>query len=204
MTSVGNVSLRITQRCPDVQHLQLFNASLSPDSLQRIGTCYPAMRSLSLCLDTIRDADIINMLQRLRGLKALEFENAWNMTDATLAKIAELLPQLTTIGFRNCPNISVVGMMDIADRCRNLRTVCIDDCPLVTDDSYFMLAEKWAQLERLDIRNSAISDASVLAIHDHCKQLKTLCFDETPKIYCDLRANLSYFFPGVKFAESDF
>ena len=44
------------------------------------------------------------------------------MTDATIAKIAK--------------------------RCRNLRAVCIEKCPLVTDDSYFMLAEKWwAQLE---------------------------------------------------------
>jgi hypothetical protein len=162
------------------------------------------LRSLSLGPDTNNDADIIDMLQRLRGMEVLEFLFARNMTDATLAKIAELLPQLTTLSFRGCPNISVVGLMGIADRCRNLRDICIQKCPLVTDDSYLMLAEKWTHLERLDIIDSDISDASVLAIHHHCKQLKTLYFNKTPNISEDMRAQLPHLFPAVKFEPINF
>jgi hypothetical protein len=192
------------QRCPDIQHLEaVYRAD---GRLDLIVKRYPALKSFLLwCLarDTNTDADIIDMLQRLRGLEALEALGlvfVQNLTDVCLAKIAELLPQqLTFLSLNHCDNISVVGLTNIADRCRNLRGVQIWNCPLVTDDSYHMLAEKWTQLERLEIMASDISDAGVLAIHRHCKQLKSLYFARTPNISKDMRAQLFHLFRGVKF-----
>jgi hypothetical protein len=82
----------------------------------------------------------------------------------------------------------------------DLRVVCIRRCEtFMTNDCYPMLAEKWVQLERLEIVCSDISDAGVLAIHHHCKQLKALHFDKTPNISRDMRDQLPHLFPGVKF-----
>ncbi len=85
--------------------------------------------------------------------------NAYSMTDATHINIAELLPNVTTFLFQGCLNISAQGSAFIAAACTNLRNLLIDSCPLVTDASFPMLAESWAQLERLPIQIADISDA---------------------------------------------
>ncbi len=195
----------LTLHCPEIEHLELPLADISGDYLRLIGTFYGArLRSLSICLGTNMDGEILEMLQNLRVLNALKISEAENMTDVTLKRIAELIPNLVDLSFLVCSNISGEGLASIADGCLYLRTVQIVECELITDDSYPMLATKWTQLERLDIQESDIRDASVLAIHHHCKQLKTLYFDDTPNISEVMQAQLPTLFCGVIFDNVSF
>ena len=125
------------------------------------------------------------------------------MTDSTLETIAGFLPNLVSLYLEECTNISGNPLVTMVRKCPMLSSVTIVFCVRVTDDWFTILAEKWTRLESLDVQNSYISDASVLAIYHHCKNLRRLHFEFTSRISAGLETRLPLMFAGVVFESTN-
>ncbi len=199
---------QIIVRGSNIRHLGLGCDGISGDWFRQIGICCPTLKSLAISIYRNRLLNrpngIIDMLKNLHSLTDLRIASGTAMMDETLEIIAGYLPNLVALYLGEC---IITG--EALARCMdtywvNLRHLTLHRCFRITDDSYRTLAENWTRLETLNIGQSRIGDHGVLAIHKHCKKLKTLYFSSDHCMSDKMHTQVFQLFAGIVLAPTGY
>eukprot|EP00899_Mesostigma_viride_P005421 jgi/Mesvir1/14880/Mv05489-RA.1 len=185
---MGNAALLL--HCLQLKKLSLgYNVTdaairLGPDSGREL-------RSLHIATsETLSDVAIHGLAARCGKLTSLKLYNRQVMTnpgvlvvtDATIAAFAASCPHLETLVISSGDQVTDAGVLAVAQNCPRLREVDLGWCQGVTDVSLVELARRCGGLQVLDFRHTAAGNRTVLALAQHCPDLRQFsAYSRPPK-----------------------
>jgi F-box/leucine-rich repeat protein 2/20 len=147
-----------------------------------------SLRSLTLTSGSLTDSAVAAMVRVHAGLVELNFACQHKLTDVAPCAIAKHLPKLELLnlsyagaGRRRAGDneISDDGVIALAQKCTALKTLRLSGIP-VTDAALLAVAEHCPELRVLSVGDcDHISDAGVIALVQRCAALKSLDLENT-------------------------
>ena len=109
------------------------------------GICalFPHTTSITMCeQQEIKDAHLLTLAAKCRGLTHVRFNNCLYLTDAAVVGLADKCRGLTHAEFWGCDNLTDAAVLELADKCRGLTHVDFIGCWKLTGAAVRVLADK--------------------------------------------------------------
>eukprot|EP00899_Mesostigma_viride_P014019 jgi/Mesvir1/22618/Mv14062-RA.1 len=106
-------------------------------------------------------------------LRSLNLAGSADVEDGLLAVLAASCRDLESLDVSYC-RVTDQGITDVATKCAGLKELISSSTWQVTDASIKRVATCCGQLQRLDVPRTAVTDAAVCAIAQHCPNLRHL------------------------------
>ncbi|KAF0527650.1 RNI-like protein [Gigaspora margarita] len=162
-----NWLLIIIQRCPKLRSLIIRDASF---------------------ITTTSIRKLCSSLKQPHGfLEHLDLSNSRNITEITLKSLIQNFPELVQITLDNCSGVSDSSISQIIYYCHDLQTINIANSrSCVTDTSIFAIAKFGKQKpRRVNFQSlQKISDNSIIALSNYCKNLVSINLSNCSLITC--------------------
>jgi hypothetical protein len=175
---------------------------VTDEGLQAVVSLCPHLESVDItsCEDLITDSTLIALGQHCRNLRKLKTGYTY-VTEEGLEAIAAGCPLLENLDVsacmvgpaieaiaRNCPLLRVLivsevevpteAMLALAECCPLLEELGLCGCPEFGDEEITALVGGCPDLQRLDIKRTAVTEVGLCAIREHCKKLKHITLDD--------------------------
>lgn len=152
-----------------------FVRDLTVEDLSKISSLCPHIKYLQA--RELNDALLGAIMNNWKELDFLALDACRNITSAGFAAIAEHGTGLTVLKLDEAFHLTDVGFMAIRDRCRALRELELLNCIGLTEESGLAIAS-WSALSHLRLNDKAlITDRTIRAITEGCKELVSLGLD---------------------------
>ncbi|KAG1049172.1 hypothetical protein G6F46_009637 [Rhizopus delemar] len=168
-------------------------ASLVNDShITKLAKCQRLERlTLANCF-YLTDVGLCSLIDVKTGigpeLISLDLTDVLNVTDKTLLKVAICCPRLQGLNLsmsRPHFDITDVGVVALAQQCPELKRIKLNNCVTITEKSSIALALNCPHLVEVDLMNCGVTDRTLHALFDHCRDLRELRLNQ-----CDAAESL--------------
>ena len=171
--------IALAQKCTALKTLRLCGIPVTDAALLAVAEHCPELRVLSVggCYH-ISDTGVIALVQRCAALKSLDLENT-RITDDAVSAAAKNCPYLEELhlGALECDfkwDVTDNALRTIAKYLPKLQALHLDDRSGVSDAGVIELVRSCTALKTLDVSDTLITDAAVLAIAKHCPIIEDL------------------------------
>ena len=171
--------IALAQKCTALKTLRLCAIPVTDAALLAVAEHCPELRVLSVggCYH-ISDTGVIALVQRCAALKSLDLENT-RITDDAVSAAAKNCPYLEELhlGALECDfkwDVTDNALRTIAKYLPKLQALHLDDRSGVSDAGVIELVRSCTALKTLDVSDTLITDAAVLAIAKHCPIIEDL------------------------------
>ena len=171
--------LTLSTQCPLLKELNIpciprIFTSQSAALCAPVLSCIHELSTSSVQLDS--DGDIANYTMTVPYLTELIKFTAVNSNDiALMSLISQYCQKLESIDILENSTATPVQLLQLAQNCRHLHSLFISNEQFFTDEFIIGLAERCPTLQQLYISTfsvyNTITDASLLALSEHCLQL---------------------------------
>ena len=179
----ANQVTALLRRCDGLRYVSMrADRPLVDDQLVVALMAYcTSLRSLALTSGSLTDSAVAAMVRVHAGLVKLNFACQHKLTDVALCAIAKHLPklELLNVNFPRNNGISDGGVIALAQKCTALKKLRLCGIP-VTDAALLAVAEHCPELRVLSVGDcDHISDTGVIALVQRCAALKSLDLENT-------------------------
>ena len=98
----------------------------------------------------VKDAHLLALADKCRGLTHADFQGCWNLTDAAVLELADKCRGLTHAAFAGCDQLTDAAVLAFADKCLGLTHANFWGCENLTDAAVLGLADKCRGLTHAD------------------------------------------------------
>ena len=124
----------------------------------------------------VSSASLVKRCARLEAFAASGNESAED-----LAEIFQTLRKLRVVDLSGCGSrLADETVLSLAENCHLLERLVLSSCSAVSDAALRQGAKSWPLLKCVDLALTSISDATVVALCEHCTQLRKMFI-----AYCD-------------------
>lgn len=161
--------------CPHLRRVCLdWCENITDDAVIELARLCPKLSALSITyLDFISDASLEALGQHCHELKSIDISFVRNITGIGVIELAVGCPQLQEFEAR-ASFISSSSIVALATCCRDLRNVDLKSCQSIHFHAIYAMTRCCRFLSHLDFSSTNVDDDCVLAIAQHCPNLRKL------------------------------
>jgi len=112
-------------------------AQINDGSIMSLAVCSRIERLTIVNCHSVTDLGLVSLVEKTKGLLALDASNAVNITGASLDAIASNCPRMQGLNITNCQAISNESLIRVAQNSKYLKRVCLTyDCDLPSSDLF--------------------------------------------------------------------
>jgi len=171
--------IALAQECTALKTLRLCAIPVTDAALSAVAEHCPELRILSVgnCYH-ISDTGVIALVQRCAALKSLDLENTC-VTDDAVSAAAKNCPYLEELhlGALECDfkwDVTDNALRTIAKYLPKLQALHLEDRERISDAGVIELVRSCTALKTLDVSDTLVTDAAVVAIAKHCPIIEDL------------------------------
>lgn len=139
------------------------------------------LKAINLSDMNITDSAVTYFSKKLLKLNEIDLSDNDNITDSAVYSLTDILPKLQKINLANT-SITKESVNLLAEKCIELIDVDISENNLQEDDNYdrddddevVLLTKKCTKLQKINLSELNISDASIDSLSENCKQLQVI------------------------------
>lgn len=166
--------INLVKHVPKLKGLELRNGvNIRDEALNAIGTYCKELTCLSIEKSECTETGLTQLAENCPKLQHLNLNGSNNiMPQEMIAFFSDRFLGLTSINFGNCRWATNNVIKSLASSCRDLREVNFQYCP-IRDDALIALSEHCTQLRQLEIRSCRnITDTGIMALAKSCVRLE--------------------------------
>ena len=144
------------------------------------GVCLPSLETLKLkyCSE-LSDAVIVNIVTTSPLLSILELGGCDNITDIALNSISQHCHKLKNIGLGSSSGITSKAIMKLTRGCPLLQSISFSSCSLVTDKTAKAISKYLPGLLHIDLSYNSVSDVGVIFLANGCHLLQSIIMEDS-------------------------
>jgi len=148
------ILLCIRHFCPALKSLSVRRCeNLTGLGLINLARDFPGLESLDIGGCNLKNAQRIEIVKCLPGLRSLNLQSSYTLTDAGLIKLLPYCAGLQSLNIGYCERITQIGLGAIALNCPGLHSLDVSDCnDLVEAVVETVAAGYWPELRSLNFR----------------------------------------------------
>ena len=202
--ATGECLRAMGRTCPNLKSLSISGGDVRGIGTSAVGNDFHRLQrfSASNCQTMDRDT-IIALSPGLKELRSITLSECQSVANDSLSCIAEECPELTSFYISKCKKVTDDGISYVAEGCRklekwwivkcdkltnasliavstgcpDLRHMTISDCRHISDEGVTSMALRCSHLQCLSLTSIGITDASLVALATHSRELSCVSLD---------------------------
>ena len=152
----ANLLLELAQHCPDLEHLGISGATLTDESVKKIGAECSHLKELDVSYCEGLTVAALSDGASFAQITALDIKGMPGMTDAVLGVLGSNSPHLEVLAFDSTEAVSHLGILSLASSCVHLKDLEI--AHLAITDAAINAFGNFKELTRLALKQSTKLD----------------------------------------------
>jgi hypothetical protein len=178
---IGDEHVLIAENCQSLVKLNIWSISWAPDLCRMLHklfrVCSPKLQSISMgtILEPSHAIAIASRCPLLHNLRRFEVD------DAVLVALGSGCPLLSRMDLMYNRLVTDIGLVAFA-RNGALTDLWVEECDNLSGDGLRTAVQYSPLLQRVDFKNCMATDATLVALGQHCHDLRVLSVYQTPTV----------------------